>query len=144
GSSACSDGATRGATRSPPRLPRRPRRSSGERSSRIVSSSSLRSRRRGAQRSSGVLYEQRRWGKIPVIFPPSRTRRLSRTLLAPSEYEGSPTRGYLDTATYGLPTRATVAAVEEALASWRARGSWLDWEQDGEACRELFSRIVGA
>ena len=31
-------------------------------------------------------------GRIPVIFPPSRTRRLSRTLLAPSEYEGSPTR----------------------------------------------------
>jgi len=65
-------------------------------------------------------------------------------LLAPSEYEGSPTRGYLDTATYGLPPRTTVAAVEEALASWRGRGSWLDWEQDGEACRELFAQIVGA
>ena len=65
-------------------------------------------------------------------------------MLAPSEYEGSPTRGYLDTATYGLPPRTTVAAVEEALASWRGRGSWLDWEQDGEACRELFARIVGA
>jgi len=32
--------------------------------------------------------------------------------------EGSPTRGYLDTATYGLPPRATVAAVEQTLASW--------------------------
>jgi selenocysteine lyase/cysteine desulfurase len=65
-------------------------------------------------------------------------------LLAPSEYEGSPTRGYLDTATYGLPPRSPVAAVEQALASWRERGSWLDWEKDGEACRELFARIVGA
>jgi selenocysteine lyase/cysteine desulfurase len=65
-------------------------------------------------------------------------------LLAPSEYEGSPTRGYLDTATYGLPSRSTLAAVEEALASWRGRGSWLGWEQDGEACRELFARIIGA
>jgi selenocysteine lyase/cysteine desulfurase len=65
-------------------------------------------------------------------------------LLAPSEYEGSPTRGYLDTATYGLPPRATVAAVEQTLASWQGRGSWLDWEQDGEACRELFAQIVGA
>jgi selenocysteine lyase/cysteine desulfurase len=65
-------------------------------------------------------------------------------LLAPSEYEGSPTRGYLDTATYGLPPRSTLAAVERTVASWRERGSWLDWEQDGEACRELFARIVGA
>jgi selenocysteine lyase/cysteine desulfurase len=65
-------------------------------------------------------------------------------LLAPSEYEGSPTRGYLDTATYGLPPRSAVAAIEEALASWRDRGSWIDWEEDGERCRELFARIVGA
>jgi selenocysteine lyase/cysteine desulfurase len=65
-------------------------------------------------------------------------------LLAPSEYEGSPTRGYLDTATYGLPPRSTLAAIEAAIASWSKRGSWIDWEQDGERCRELFARIVGA
>jgi selenocysteine lyase/cysteine desulfurase len=65
-------------------------------------------------------------------------------LLAPSEYEGTPTRGYLDTATYGLPPRSTLAATEEAVRRWRERGSWLDWEADGEACRELFARIVGA
>jgi selenocysteine lyase/cysteine desulfurase len=65
-------------------------------------------------------------------------------LLAPSEYEGSRTRGYLDTATYGLPPRSTVAAVEQTLASWQGRGSWLDWEHDGEACRDLFAQIVGA
>ena len=79
-----------------------------------------------------------------MTFPPWRTRRLSKTLLAPSEYEGSPTRGYLDTATYGLPPRSTLAAVEQTLSSWGDRGSWLDWEQDGEASRELFARIVGA
>ena len=65
-------------------------------------------------------------------------------MLAPSEYEGTPTRGYLDTATYGLPPRSTLAAVEDALRRWRERGSWLDWEADAEACRELFARIVGA
>jgi selenocysteine lyase/cysteine desulfurase len=65
-------------------------------------------------------------------------------LLAPSEYEGTPTRGYLDTATYGLPPRAALEAVAHAAAAWRDRGSWLEWEEEGEACRELFARIVGA
>jgi selenocysteine lyase/cysteine desulfurase len=65
-------------------------------------------------------------------------------LLAPSEYEGTPTRGYLDTATYGLPPRRTLEAAEEALRGWRSRRRWLDWEEDGEACRELFARLVGA
>ena len=50
-------------TRSPPRSPRRSRRSSGERSSRIASSSFPRFRRRGAQRSSGARCEQKRWEK---------------------------------------------------------------------------------
>ncbi|HEY7004638.1 MAG TPA: aminotransferase class V-fold PLP-dependent enzyme [Gaiellaceae bacterium] len=65
-------------------------------------------------------------------------------MLAPSEYEGIQTRGYLDTATYGLPPRATLASAEQALRRWQERGSWLDWEQAGEDCRELFARIVGA
>jgi selenocysteine lyase/cysteine desulfurase len=65
-------------------------------------------------------------------------------LLAPSEYEGTPTRGYLDSATYGLPPRSTLAAMEEALAGWRSGRRWRDWEEDGEACRALFAGIVGA
>ncbi|MEO8290122.1 MAG: aminotransferase class V-fold PLP-dependent enzyme [Gaiellaceae bacterium] len=65
-------------------------------------------------------------------------------MLAPFEYEGTPTRGYLDTATYGLPPHAALAALEEAAAGWRGRGSWLAWEEDGEACRELFAGLVGA
>jgi selenocysteine lyase/cysteine desulfurase len=65
-------------------------------------------------------------------------------LLAPSEYEGTPTRGYLDSATYGLPPRSTLAALEEALAGWRTGRRWRDWEEDGEACRSLFAGLVGA
>ncbi len=65
-------------------------------------------------------------------------------MLAPSEYEGTPTRGYLDSATYGLPPRSTLAAMEEALAGWRTGRRWRDWEEDGEACRALFAGLVGA
>lgn len=65
-------------------------------------------------------------------------------MLAPSEYEGTDTRGYLDTATYGLPPRSTLAAVEDAARAWRERGSWLRWEEDGETCRELFAQVIGA
>jgi selenocysteine lyase/cysteine desulfurase len=65
-------------------------------------------------------------------------------LLAPSEYEGTPTRGYLDTATYGLPPRSTLRAMEETLAGWRTGQRWRDWEEDGEACRALFAGLVGA
>lgn len=65
-------------------------------------------------------------------------------MLAPSEYEGTPTRGYLDTATYGLPPRSTLRALEEALEGWRTRRRWRDWEEDAEACRGLFAALVGA
>jgi selenocysteine lyase/cysteine desulfurase len=65
-------------------------------------------------------------------------------LLAPSEYEGTPTRGYLDSATFGLPPRSTLAAMEEALAGWRTGQRWRDWEEDGEACRSLFAGLIGA
>ena len=65
-------------------------------------------------------------------------------MLAPSEYEGTPTRGYLDSATYGLPPRSTLAALEEALDGWRTGRRWRDWEEDGEACRSLFASLVGA
>ncbi|MGH3038741.1 MAG: hypothetical protein ACRDLZ_04950, partial [Gaiellaceae bacterium] len=65
-------------------------------------------------------------------------------MLAPCEYEGTPTRGYLDSATYGLPPRSTLAALEEALAGWRAGRRWRDWEEDGEDCRSLFARLVRA
>ena len=51
-------------------------------------------------------------------------------MLAPSEYEGTPTRGYLDSATYGLPPLSTLAALAEANEGWRTRRRWRDWEED--------------
>jgi selenocysteine lyase/cysteine desulfurase len=64
-------------------------------------------------------------------------------LLAPSEYEGIRTAGYLDTATYGLPPRATLEAARHALDDWADRKIWLEWEAEGEACRALFAQLVG-
>jgi selenocysteine lyase/cysteine desulfurase len=65
-------------------------------------------------------------------------------LLAPSEFDGIRAAGYLDTATYGLPPRATVEAARRAVDDWVDRRSWLDWEAEGEACRSLFAQLVGA
>jgi len=65
-------------------------------------------------------------------------------LLAPSEYEGIRTAGYLDSATYGLPPRSTLAALERAVEGWREWEDWHRWEEDGEACRALFARLAGA
>jgi cysteine desulfurase/selenocysteine lyase len=65
-------------------------------------------------------------------------------LLAPSEYEGTDTAGYLDTGTFGLPPKSTLGALERAVAGWRGRESWRKWEEDGEACRALFAGLVGA
>jgi selenocysteine lyase/cysteine desulfurase len=64
-------------------------------------------------------------------------------MLAPDAFEPASTAGYLDTATYGLPPRATIAALEEALRGWQEREDWHRWEDDGEACRALFAQIVG-
>jgi selenocysteine lyase/cysteine desulfurase len=65
-------------------------------------------------------------------------------MLAAAAFEGVRTAGYLDTATYGLPPRATLAALEDALRGWREWENWQRWEADGEACRQLFAEIVGA
>ena len=65
-------------------------------------------------------------------------------MLAPSEYEGTDTAGYLDTGTFGLPPKSTLEALERAVAGWRGRESWRQWEEDGEACRALFAGLVGA
>ena len=65
-------------------------------------------------------------------------------MLAPSEYEPAAARGYLDTATYGLPPRSVLQAVEAALAGWQTRMDWRTWEADAEACRALFAEILGA
>lgn len=58
----------------------------------------------------------------------------------------APAGTYLDTASYGLPPAAAIAASERALAQWR-EGSALwpaDWDPAGEDCRRLLASIVGA
>jgi selenocysteine lyase/cysteine desulfurase len=64
--------------------------------------------------------------------------------LGGSAFAAPDVAGYLDTATYGLPPRSTVRALEQALAAWRAREPWEQWEADGEACRALFALLIGA
>jgi selenocysteine lyase/cysteine desulfurase len=64
-------------------------------------------------------------------------------VLAPDEYERGRVAGYLDSATYGLPPSSTLAALERATIGWRDWEDWHRWEGDGEACRELFARVVG-
>ena len=52
---------------------------------------------------------------------------------------------YLDSATYGLPPKPTIAALESALARWRSGSAdWLEWEEEAEQSRELFAKLVGA
>ena len=53
---------------------------------------------------------------------------------------------YLDSATYGLPPRATVDAVRDCLDGWRGgTAHWIDaWDRQGEVCRELCARLLHA
>lgn len=55
-------------------------------------------------------------------------------------------RAYVDTASYGLPPRATVRALQAALEAWRlGTANWIrDWDQAGEECRGLAARLLGA
>lgn len=55
-------------------------------------------------------------------------------------------RAYLDTASYGLPPQATVAALEHALAEWReGRAEWQrDWDVAGDDCRAVAAELFGA
>lgn len=53
---------------------------------------------------------------------------------------------YLDTATYGLPPRPTLRALEEALEGWRdGSAHWIrDWDRLAEDCRALFAALIHA
>jgi selenocysteine lyase/cysteine desulfurase len=52
---------------------------------------------------------------------------------------------YLDSATYGLPSDETVAALHASTEAWRAgTADWIeDWDRAGEDCRGLYAQIVG-
>lgn len=53
---------------------------------------------------------------------------------------------YLDAATYGLPPRPTIAALETALGDWQSgTAEWqVDWDRVGEECRTIFATLIGA
>ncbi len=57
-----------------------------------------------------------------------------------------PTRTYLNTAGYGLPTTRTVGALEGALAAWQdGSADWVnDWDIQAERCRAAAGGLLGA
>ncbi len=59
----------------------------------------------------------------------------------------SPAEGvaFLDSATYGLPSAATLAAMRRALDAWEAgTADWIeDWDRRGDDARAAFARLVG-
>ena len=61
-------------------------------------------------------------------------------------FPGTARRAYVDTASYGLPPRATIEALERALAAWsEGTADWMtDWDPAGDDCRALFARLVHA
>jgi selenocysteine lyase/cysteine desulfurase len=62
--------------------------------------------------------------------------------LAPDAWR--PVRGYLDTATYGLPPVATVEAGHRALDEWAdGSGRWTVWNDATDAARRSFAGLVG-
>ncbi|MCC6314178.1 MAG: aminotransferase class V-fold PLP-dependent enzyme [Thermomicrobiales bacterium] len=65
---------------------------------------------------------------------------------ARSLFDPAPGLAYLDAATYGLPPRPTVAALERALRRWQAgTADWVEeWDREGEICRDLFAQLIGA
>lgn len=64
--------------------------------------------------------------------------------LPPDAFTATATRGYLNTASVGLPPDAAVAAARAGLAQWQDGPDWLEWEAVGEQCRQMFADLVGA
>ena len=64
---------------------------------------------------------------------------------APAREEWGEVRGYLNTASYGLPPRRAWDALQTALADWRVgRTSWEPWADAADDARGHFARLVGA
>jgi selenocysteine lyase/cysteine desulfurase len=54
-------------------------------------------------------------------------------------------RGYLNTASYGLPPRRAFEALQAALADWRVGATtWEPWADAADDARGLFARLVSA
>ena len=57
----------------------------------------------------------------------------------------APEPGFLNTASYGLPPRPAVDAVQAMLADWQAgRTSWEPWDRSVDQARERFAALIGA
>jgi selenocysteine lyase/cysteine desulfurase len=66
------------------------------------------------------------------------------TELAAAQREFSPEGTYLNTATYGLPPRAAVAALAAAADEWRHGRTGFDgWDRSVGAARATFARLAG-
>ncbi len=61
-------------------------------------------------------------------------------------FSPAPGLTYLDSATYGLPPRTTVAALRQAAEGWQAgTAHWIDdWDREAETCRRLVARLLRA
>jgi len=64
---------------------------------------------------------------------------------ARSAFDLAPDTTYLDAATYGLPPRATVEAMQRALTAWSSGSAdWVtDWDRPAEATRAAFADLAG-
>ena len=63
--------------------------------------------------------------------------------LAREEWQAG--RGYLNTASYGLPPRRAFEALQHALADWQVGAtSWEPWADAADEARALFARLVNA
>jgi selenocysteine lyase/cysteine desulfurase len=60
-------------------------------------------------------------------------------------FDPAPGTIYLDSATYGLPPRPTLEAMQQALRAWQTgTADWVrDWDTRGETCREAFAKLIG-
>lgn len=70
----------------------------------------------------------------------------STTTRAREYFSPAPGIAYLDAATYGLPPKPTVEALERALRRWQdGTAEWVpEWDLEGEGCRALFAQLIGA
>src|SRR5690606_38055864 len=56
-----------------------------------------------------------------------------------------PEPGWLNTASFGVPPRATIDALTAVLEEWRRGvGSWETWTAATDRSREVFARLVNA
>ena len=60
-----------------------------------------------------------------------------------AQFHPDPGLTYLDTATYGLPPEASLRAIQEAEAEWRAgTGVWVEWDRQSDRARQAFARLM--